>query len=167
MTTETSPLRDLPLPLRGRCQCGRVSLECRSQPFVAYTCHCLECQRQSSSAFNTCLQVAAEAVEILSGVPRARVRTADSGNILSSHFCSDCGSTVYSQNSARPRIRTLYVGTLDDAARIAVSAHIWVKRKLPWVQLPAQHRIFEEAGDWRTDYASDITRYQPALPGAQ
>lgn len=154
-------MRSLQLPLRGRCQCGAVSFQCAGQPFVAYTCHCLECQRLSSSAFNTCIQVAAETVEIVSGEPIVRDRTADSGNVLSTYFCGDCGSAIFSQNSARARIRTIYVGTLNDAGLIDVCAHIWVKRKLPWVVVPASHRIFNEGGDWTLDYAADITRYKP------
>ncbi len=158
-------MHSLPLPLRGRCQCGVVSFQCTGQPFVAYTCHCLECQRLSSSAFNTCIQVAAEAVEIVTGEPCVRDRTADSGNVLSTYFCRDCGSAIFSQNSARPRIRTIYVGTLNDAGLIEVCAHIWVKRKLPWVVVPSSHRIFNEGGDWTVDYAADLTRYKPQMEG--
>jgi hypothetical protein len=50
---------------------------------------------------------------------------------------------------------------LNDAGLIDVCAHIWVKRKLPWVVVPASHRIFNEGGDWTVDYAADITRYKP------
>jgi hypothetical protein len=160
-------MHSLQLPLRGRCQCGVVSFQCTGQPFVAYTCHCLECQRLSSSAFNTCIQVAAETVAIASGEPRARDRTADSGNVLSTYFCGACGSAIFSQNSARPRIRTIYVGTLNDAGLIDVRAHIWVKRKLPWVVVPSSHRIFNEGGDWTVDYAADITRYKPPKEGGR
>jgi len=32
------------------------------------------------------------------------------------------------------------------------------------VQLPKHHRVFDEAGDWTTDYAADITRYKPQPP---
>ena len=54
-------------------------------------------------------------------------------------------------------------GVEHDGGRgdVAVDAHIWVKRKLPWVQLPAGHRIFEEAGDWTPDYVHDPGRYRP------
>lgn len=155
-------MRGLALPLPGRCQCHAVSYECSGLPFVAYACHCRECQRLSSSAFNTCMQVAAEKVRIVSGAPRLRERTADSGNVLATLFCADCGSALFSQNSARPAIRTIYVGTLEDARSIEISAHIWVSRKLPWVILPAHHRTFDAGGDWTADYAADIGRYKPS-----
>jgi hypothetical protein len=129
-------------------------------PFVAYTCHCLACQKLSSSAFATCMQVPAESVEHVSGRPAIRERVADSGNRLAISFCADCSTAIYSQNSARPRLRTIFVGALDAATSIRVTAHIWTKRRLPWVVLPETHRVFDEAGDWRQDYASDPSRLE-------
>ncbi|NEP56045.1 MAG: hypothetical protein F6K31_03340 [Symploca sp. SIO2G7] len=50
---------------------------------------------------------------------------------------------------------------LDSLDCIQVDAHIWVSRKLPWVVLPEGDRIFDMAGDWLQDYASDPERYLP------
>jgi len=149
------------VPTIGQCQCGTVQYELTAQPFVAYTCHCSACQKLSSSAYNTCIQVPGESVDIISGNAATRDRLADSGNKLTTWFCSLCGSALYSQNAARPRIRTVYVGTLQHPHSVEVNAHIWVKRKLPWVTLPEDHRIFDEAGDWSQDYEHDLSRYKP------
>ncbi len=153
--------RFLETPAIGRCHCGACSYSVNAQPFVAYTCHCLECQKLTSNAFASCAQLPSESVAVTSGAPATRTRVADSGNTLETWFCRLCGSALYSQNSARPRIRTVYIGTLERSEDIRVSAHIWVKRKLPWVILPKEHRIFDEAGDWSQDYARDPTRYKP------
>ncbi len=75
-------------------------------------------------------------------------------------FCSACSSTLFCQNSARPRIRTVFIGTLDHPTNVEVSAHIWLKRKLPWVTLPVAHRQFEASADWTADYAGDLARYK-------
>jgi hypothetical protein len=147
------------LPARGSCRCGLCRYIFDAQPFVAYTCHCRECQRLTASAFLTCIQLPAESLQITSGDPATDQRIAESGNSLTTHFCRDCGSTLYIENSARPHVRTLHVGTLDCPESVDVNAHIWVKRKLPWVELPTDHRIFDGAGDWREDYANDPTRY--------
>jgi hypothetical protein len=145
----------------GQCQCGDLRYQVSAQPFVAYTCHCRKCQRISASAFNTCAQVPAEAVEITAGTATTRTRATLTGNELTMWFCAACSSTIFCQNSARPRIRTLFVGTLDNPTAVAVSAHIWLKHKLPWVELPAVHRHFDEAADWTEDYTADPTRYAP------
>ena len=90
----------------------------------------------------------------------SRKREADCGNHLDMAFCTTCSSALYSSNSARPRLRTIYAGTLDRAADVEVNAHIWTKSRLPWVQLPAGHRVFSEAGDWRPDYVDDPSRLE-------
>ncbi len=148
------------IPCEGGCSCGRVRYRCSARPFVEYTCHCRACQRVTSSAFATCMQVPAEALSWSSGTPRDWLRTADSGNRITTSACADCGSALVVANAARPRLRTIYVGTLDRPKEVEVDAHIFVSRKLPWVVLPEGHRVFSEAGDWRGDYAHDPTRLE-------
>jgi hypothetical protein len=149
----------LEVPFEGGCQCEAVRFRCSAPPYVSYTCHCLACQHLTSSAFATCIQVPAEALSV-SGSPATRERTADSGNRAFTAFCAVCGSAIYSTTPARPRVRSIYVGTLDRAADVKVNAHIWTKRRLPWVILPPSHREFPEAGDWRPDYAHDPSRLE-------
>ena len=150
----------LGVPFEGGCQCGAIRYRCNAPPFVAYTCHCTACQRITSSAFATCIQVPAEALSLTSGSPCSAERAANSGNRLSTSFCGSCGSALWVANSIRPRLRTLYVGTLDEPGNIEVNAHIWTSRRLPWVLLPSGHRVFPEAGDWRADYARDSSRLE-------
>jgi hypothetical protein len=150
----------LEAPFEGGCQCGATRYRCTAPPFVSYTCHCTACQRLTSSAFATCIQVRAEALSRTSGSPVSRERRADSGNLLTTSFCAICGSALFSANAARPRLRTVYVGTLDRAADVAVDAHIWTRRRLPWVLLPPGHRVFPAAGDWRPDFAEDPSRLE-------
>ncbi len=151
----------LTAPFEGGCECGAVRYRSTARPFVAYTCHCLACQRITASAFATCMQVPEEALSLSRGSLKERVRKADSGNLLTTNFCPTCGSALYVANASRPRTRTIYVGTLDRASEVEVDAHIFTSRKMPWVVLPSGHRIFPEAGDWRPDYASDPSRLDP------
>ena len=141
----------LEAPFEGGCGCGAIRYACDAEPLVSYTCHCLECQRLSSSAFTTCIQVPAAALSFTRGAAVTRERVADSGNRITTGFCGACGSALYSANEARPTRRTLYVGTLDRAEAVEVNAHIFTKRRLPWVVLPPGHHVFEEAGDWRPE----------------
>ncbi|MEE4379646.1 MAG: GFA family protein [Candidatus Competibacteraceae bacterium] len=148
------------IPFEGGCRCQTIRYQCSAAPFVAYTCHCLECQKITSSAFATCIHVPVESFTVITGSPSANERISDAGNRLTTSFCGSCGSALVVDNSARPRMRTVMVGTLDRAQDIEVSAHIWTSRRLPWVMLPADHRIFEKGGDWRPDYAHDPTRLE-------
>ena len=149
------------IPARGSCQCGECRYTVNAPPYVAYACHCVECQKLSSSAFACLMHVPSESVELTHGLPATRERMADSGNVLETWFCPLCGSTLFARNSARPRVRTIHIGTLEKAEDIEINAHIWVKQKLPWVELPKDHRVFEGPGDFSQDYADDPSRYQP------
>ncbi|NKC00323.1 MAG: GFA family protein [Pseudomonadales bacterium] len=143
----------------GGCQCGACRYAVNTTPFIAYTCHCRACQKLTASACLACVQVPIEDVSLREGKPSSHVRMADSGNQLQTFFCQSCGSTLYAENSARPRVRTLHIGSLDHPHKVEVQAHIWTSRKLHWVVLPSEHRVYPEAGDWTQDYASDPTRY--------
>jgi hypothetical protein len=148
-------------PALGNCQCGALKYEVAAKPFVQYTCHCSECQKLTSSAFSLCVQVPAECVTILKGQPKSRTRVADSGNQLTTWFCADCGSALIAQNSARPKLRTIFAGTLEHPQEVDVDAHIWLHSKLPWVQVPEGHRQFAQAGDWSKDYENAPERLKP------
>lgn len=149
------------VPAFGGCQCGEHTYVVKSKPFVAYTCHCKECQKLSASAFNTCMQIPTESFE-MEHAASSRTRIADSGNSLTTWFCANCGTALYSINSARPSITTVYVGSLSKPEDILVNAHIWLRQKLPWVLIPESHRAFAMGGDWTEDYAGDIERYKPS-----
>jgi hypothetical protein len=136
-------------PSKGGCQCGACTYRFTGEPLVAYTCHCLTCQKLTASAFLTCLWIPTENLEKRSGDPSCHVRNTDSGNSLRTWFCGDCGSTLYAENSARPHLRTVHVGSLDTAEVIEVTRHIWVKRKLPWVVLPPEHSIYQQSLNWQ------------------
>ena len=67
------------LPQTGGCQCGKVRYEITQKPLLVYTCHCLDCQRLTISAFSLGV-VVPEAGFRLAGIdPRPLKRVADSG----------------------------------------------------------------------------------------
>ncbi len=149
------------IPSSGRCQCGKARYEVVAKPFVQYTCHCSECQKLTSSAFSLCIQVPAESLTMTQGQVKSRERVADSGNRLTTWFCGDCGSALFAQNSARPKLRTVFAGTLEHPDEVEVDAHIWLRSKLSWVHIPEAHRRFDQAGDWSQDYEYAPDRLEP------
>ncbi|MBI05235.1 MAG: aldehyde-activating protein [Pelagibacteraceae bacterium] len=116
----------------GGCGCGAVRYNVTSEPLISYLCHCTECQRRTSSAFGLNMQVTDDNLVIEQGEPSARTRTADSGNKLELNFCGTCGTPLFSVPSARPNIRVIYAGTLDDPSWVPVRLHIWADSALPW-----------------------------------
>jgi hypothetical protein len=65
------------LPQTGGCQCGKVRCEITQEPLSVYTCHRLDCQRLTSSAFSLGV-IVPESGSRLSGVePRQLQRVAE------------------------------------------------------------------------------------------
>ena len=129
------------LPQTGGCQCGKIRYEITEEVQSVYLCHCLDCQRLTSSAFSLGI-VVPETGFHLSGVePRRLQRTADSGRVNVRLVCPDCGSWIYSL----PRDGLIRVrgGSLDDTSWLRPTRHIWVRSKQPWVAIPEGDEVFQ------------------------
>ena len=142
----------LNIPAKGGCQCGDCGYVLKENPYVAYACHCQECKKLSASAFLTCMHVSSESVTTTKGQPVSKQRESDSGNTILTWFCDSCGSTLFADNSSRPGIKTLHVGSLEQPEEITINKHIWTKRKIPWIQLPDTDETYPEGKDWSKYY---------------
>jgi hypothetical protein len=49
----------------GGCSCGEVRYRLTSEPLFIHCCHCLNCQRQTGSAFVINLLIESDRVELL------------------------------------------------------------------------------------------------------
>ncbi|MEL7197345.1 MAG: GFA family protein [Pseudomonadota bacterium] len=137
----------------GGCQCGAVRYEIAANALSGYACHCRECQKQSASAFGISVPVFRNALTI-EGELREWTRTTDSGNTTSCYFCPKCGTRVFHAGSNRPGLVTIKGGSLDDIAAIPLTAHIWTKRRLDWVELPDDLPQFETQPQTQEDWLS-------------
>jgi hypothetical protein len=126
----------------GGCQCGAVRFEVELDPVRGYACHCLECQKQSASAFAISVPAPVTSLRV-TGATAVYKRKTDSGAETACHFCTACGTRLYHQSDRSPDSVTIKGGALDDAAAIELVGHIWLKRKLPWVTIDPALRIFE------------------------
>lgn len=144
--------------LAGGCQCGAVRYGVTVNRLTAYACHCLECQKQSASAFGISVPVPSAGFQIL-GAMKVWRRPTDSGAFTDCWFCEACGTRLYHQGHRETDWVTLKGGSLDRADLLTPAAHIWVKRKQPWVVLPADTPVFETQPDdldgWRHSLAPD------------
>jgi len=80
------------MSIKGKCNCGKVSFEVKSQLSSMYKCYCSLCQKQSGTASNAASIVAESDFKWLSGVESVTIWKKESG--FNSHFCSTCGSPV-------------------------------------------------------------------------
>jgi hypothetical protein len=141
------------LPQTGGCLCGALRYEITRAPKLVYTCHCIDCQHLTGSAFSMALLVADESFR-LSGVdPRPLDHVADSGRTNTRWICPECGTGICSgpdPGTAVPgMLRTVRAGTLDDTSWLEPRVHFWTRSKQPWVTLPRGGRSFEtQVADW-------------------
>lgn len=118
------------LPLLGGCQCGAVRYRIVEAPVVFYLCHCLACQRHTSSAFGESLRIRAAALE-MEGPARRVNWMADSGNRRSGEYCAECGvRLVHYSGSEHANVKA---GTLDDPSWLIPAGHIWVRSRQPFI----------------------------------
>jgi len=103
---------------------------------MVVACHCLDCQRLTGSAFLFAAFYPAEAVTI-SGSPKEFTRSGGSGATVRAYFCSNCGSTIYWKNDARPGVIGIAVGTMADPKFAAPTHSIFERSKHDWVQIGA------------------------------
>jgi hypothetical protein len=133
------------LPLTGGCQCGAVRYGIAALPVRVYICHCLECRKQSASAFGISVWVRREDFTLLSGAPHFWSRPTDSGRVLNCAFCPECGSRVWHEYAGgNSEFLTIKGGSLDEPVDLNAVPHVWVKRKLPGVIIPDSVRQFQE-----------------------
>jgi hypothetical protein len=118
----------------GGCACGAVRYRLTSEPLFVHCCHCLNCQRQTGSAFVINILIETDRVELLAGEPQ-RVDVPRGTKKQKIWRCPSCQTAVYSQYTS-PRVRFVRAGTLDDPSAVAPDVHIYTRSKLSWVTLP-------------------------------
>jgi hypothetical protein len=125
-----------------------------AEPLVVHCCHCLNCQRQTGSAFVVNVMIEADCVELLAGepVPIDVPRGARSTQRI--WRCPTCQVAVYSRYTSG-KLRFVRAGTLDDPASVEPDVHIYTRSKLPWVVLPegvpAFRSYYEPEKVWRAE----------------
>ena len=127
---------------QGGCTCGAVRYRLSSEPLFVHCCHCLNCQRQTGSAFVINLLIEAERVEILAAAPQPVEVPRDDGNVQQIFRCPRCQVAVFSEYSG-PGVWFVRAGTLDEPTQIAPDVHIYTRSKVGWVTLPEGTPAFE------------------------
>ena len=126
----------------GGCACGAVRYRLASDPIFVHCCHCLNCQRQTGSAFVVNLLIEADRVELLAGEPQPVDAPRDDGSVQKVFRCHDCQVAVYSEYG-RPEVLFVRGGTLDEPREIEPDIHIFKKWKVGWVTIPESQAAVE------------------------
>ena len=113
----------------GGCACGAVRYRLASEPMFVHCCHCLNCQRQTGSAFVVNLLIEGDRIELLGGEPQAVDVPRDDGSKQRIYRCPECQVAVYSEYGG-PAVRFVRGGTLDDPRGVTPDVHIYTRSKV-------------------------------------
>jgi hypothetical protein len=150
----------------GGCACGTVRYRLASEPMFVHCCHCLNCQRQTGSAFVVNLLIEADRIEITAGAPEAVDAPRDDGSAQRIFRCPRCQVALFSRYTSEA-VRYVRGGTLDDPRGIRPDVHIFTRSKVAWVALPPDVPAFDVYYDTRALWPADsLRRLEAVLPDA-
>lgn len=112
----------------GGCLCGAIRYEARHRPTAPAYCHCRMCQHLSGAPAMTFADVAIEDFAYVKGEPAVYRSSAGAER----RFCPTCGSPLEWRAAEGPTTVEITIASLDRAAELAPTAHIWTESRLPW-----------------------------------
>ena len=130
------------IPLTGSCGCGETRFELTDAPLFVHACHCLTCQKSSGSSFGITTIALEQDIVTTHGTLNV-VPMLDAPHRFK-HVCAKCNEHIYTTATNHPATALFRAGTLDDPREIHINAHIFTKRKQPWLTLPGDVPQFVE-----------------------
>lgn len=113
------------------CLCGAVELEFSNVTIKSFLCHCTDDRKISGSLFAHSLLV--PDIDLTpSDSLKTYTRRADSGNMMTYHFCENCGTTMYRASSGFPGIVVIAAGTVDGELP-KPEVEQWTKGREEWL----------------------------------
>lgn len=120
----------------GGCFCGATRIRYTGDIQAKALCHCTDCRKVRSlpfysmlyttlnlsnncrkitgSTYSTNIIVPGDGFSVTAGKPKTISKKADSGSQITSHFCGDCGSTLFRDGPTFGDGKVIKVGVMDD-----------------------------------------------------
>ena len=118
----------------GRCTCGKVSFKTRSPHVKAIICHCKSCQMRTGSAFGLMVYFNEADVSFSTKSLRHYDYKSDSGNGMHSHFCEQCGTSLFLTGELNEGLIGVAGGCFDEERFFyEVDREIFCRSKAPFV----------------------------------
>ena len=99
-------------------------------------CHCADCRKTSGGNYSNNIIVPGENFKLVSGTPKRFSKTADSGKTITSHFCPDCGTTLFRDGETFKEAKVIKAGVLDDVNVVNNTkpmAELYAPERIKWV----------------------------------
>ena len=126
--------------LNGACLCGRIQYEITGETRFMYQCYCGKCRAASGAAFVTNIIVDTDRFRITTGIES--LAAFESSPQKFRHFCSACGSPIYSHAERTKQVVSVRCGTLRQDPGVRIAYHAFVASKAPWVDICGDQQQF-------------------------
>ena len=119
------------MKLSGACHCGAISFTVDAEPLRMAQCHCNACRRITGTGHNVQAFFNSENVTI-NGTTKTHESVSDTGNVRTRHFCPECGSRLFSENSKAPGGIGIAAGVFDDSTWFRPQTILYVSERPQW-----------------------------------
>lgn len=132
------------------CACGAVSVRFAGRVLSMFMCSCEDCQKATGTGHSAV--VLARPVDVsVHGDTTAFARAANSGALLTRHFCPICGTPLFAQSSRARDVLMLPVGLFGAAAAAwyVPNQLIFARSHREWDVVPSdlpQHETYRDKG---------------------
>jgi hypothetical protein len=117
----------------GKCLCGMVNLSINGEISDIIHCHCSLCRKNSGTAYATNGFINTADFEITSGDDCLTTFAFKPGR--NRHFCTQCGSPVYSSNDQDPTRLRIRLGIIESDISERPISHNFITSKASWEDL--------------------------------
>ncbi len=114
--------------LSGTCMCSAVRWSCSGTPTRNLVCHCMDCQRATSSPFTAFIGLAPQDLQ-WTGTPTHY----ESSPGTFRGFCPACGTRLYFRSLKWPGEIHMHAVTLDDHISYVPTAQVVMRSRVAWI----------------------------------
>ena len=127
--------------MTGNCLCGDIVYQLNSDIKAIVFCHCSRCRKQTSSAFNSATVVNKEDLTFIKGEENIKVFSHAGVN---RHFCSKCGSHIFSSRDNDACTYRLRIGLINEPINAEKCIHVYTGSKANWDTICDGYPEYEE-----------------------
>lgn len=123
--------------ITGGCLCGavRYSIDAEPLPGRQLLCHCVDCQKQTGTAFVSGIAFPADNVVVTGPMTTYTQPGGQSGEAMNRRFCTRCGSPIMIDKDGTGR-KLIMAGTLDDKSLFRPVLNLFCEQAPAWVVMP-------------------------------
>jgi hypothetical protein len=117
--------------IEGGCLCGAVRFVATGEPKWVAWCHCQSCRKHSGAPVSVFAAIRRDAYVVTKG----EITKFNSSPGMWRGFCAKCGSTLTCESERLSTETHFHIGSIDQAALLQPSRHIFPEERLPWLHL--------------------------------